>query len=212
MYRNCCHYEGHHDIFERLSMIRIATEKDIPAMLAIYAPYVENTTFSFEYTPPTLPQFTQRFFAYTAQCPWLVWEENGQVLGYAYGSLPFERAAYAWCAEVSIYLSPEIHGRGIGKMLYAAVEAILWKQGYHIIYALITSENEGSLRFHEKVGYTYCAEFPGCGIKFGRRLGVIWMEKRLNSAEIPDSPPVSWQSIVEADRNWLNNLASLTLS
>ena len=63
-------------------MIRIATEKDIPAMLRIYSPYVENTTYSFEYTPPTLEQFTERFLKYTKQCPWLVWEEDGTVLGY----------------------------------------------------------------------------------------------------------------------------------
>ena len=182
-------------------MIRIATEKDIPQMLAIYAPYVENTTYSFEYTPPTLEEFTQRFDKYTTQCPWLVWEEDGRVLGYAYGSLPFERSAYAWCAEVSIYLSPQAQGMGVGRRLYAAVEEILWRQGYRIIYALITTENEGSLRFHEKVGYTYCARFPDCGIKFGRSLGVIWMEKKAKSVEIPSSPPVSWREIVETDRN-----------
>ena len=182
-------------------MIRIATEKDIPQMLAIYAPYVENTTYSFEYTVPTLQEFTGRFLKYTAQCPWLVWEEDGRVLGYAYGSLPFERSAYAWCAEVSIYLSPQAQGRGVGRRLYAAVEEILWRQGYRIIYALITTENEGSLRFHEKVGYTYCARFPDCGIKFGRSLGVVWMEKKAKSVEIPSSPPVSWREIVETDRN-----------
>ena len=192
-------------------MIRIATEKDIPRMLAIYTPYVENTTYSFEYTPPTLEQFTQRFFKYTAQCPWLVWEENGQVVGYAYGSLPFERAAYAWCAEVSIYLAPEVHGKGIGRKLYSCVEEILWRQGYRIIYALITSENEGSLRFHEKVGYAYCAQFPGCGIKFGRSLGVLWMEKRGKAVELPTSAPVPWHAIVETDRNLMDVLASLPL-
>jgi len=192
-------------------MIRIATEKDIPAMLGIYAPYVENTTYSFEYVPPTTEQFTKRFQKYTAQCPWLVWEEDGQVLGYAYGSLPFERAAYAWCAEVSIYLAPQAQGRGIGRQLYAAVEEILWRQGYRIIYALITSENTASLAFHEKVGYTYCADFPGCGIKFGRSLGVIWMEKRSNSVELPTSPPVSWRFIVENDRKLADILASFTL-
>lgn len=192
-------------------MIRIATEKDIPAMLEIYAPYVENTTYSFEYVPPTQDQFTQRFLKYTTQCPWLVWEENGQVLGYAYGSLPFERAAYAWCAEVSIYITPDAHSKGIGRKLYAAVEEILWRQGYRIIYALITSENEGSLRFHEKVGYTYCAQFPGCGIKFGRSLGVIWMEKRSTSVELPSQPPISWTSIVETDGNLTDVLASLSL-
>jgi phosphinothricin acetyltransferase len=192
-------------------MIRIATENDVPAMLAIYTPYVENTTYSFEYAPPTLEQFVQRFAKYTRQCPWLVWEEDGKVLGYAYASLPFERAAYAWCAEISIYLAPEIHGRGIGRRLYAAVEEILWLQGYRIIYSLITSENTGSLAFHEKVGYQYCTEFPGCGFKFGKWLGVIWMEKRSKSVETPSSFPVSWRTIVENDRKLMAVLASLPL-
>ena len=193
-------------------MIRIATEKDVPAMLAIYAPYVENTTYSFEYTPPTLDQFVQRFTKYTRQCPWLVWEEDGKVLGYAYASLPFERAAYSWCAEVSIYLAPQIHGRGIGRQLYAAVEEILWRQGYRTIYSLITSENTGSIAFHEKVGYQYCTEFPGCGLKFGKWLGVIWMEKRSKATDIPESFPVPWRTIVENDRNLMDVLASLPLS
>lgn len=193
-------------------MIRIATEQDISQMLTIYTPYVENTTYSFEYTPPTLEEFARRFAKYTAQCPWLVWEEDGQVVGYAYGSLPFERAAYAWCAEVSIYLCPEAQGRGIGRKLYAAVEEILFRQGYRIIYALITTENERSLRFHEQVGYAYCAQFPDCGIKFGRSLGVIWMEKKAQSSELPTSAPAPWRSIVENDRKLLDILASLTLS
>ena len=193
-------------------MIRIATEKDVPAMLAIYAPYVENTTYSFEYAPPTLEQFAQRFAKYTRQCPWLVWEENGAVLGYAYASLPFERAAYSWCAEVSIYLAPEIHGRGIGRQLYAAVEEIIWRQGYRTIYSLITSENTGSIAFHEKVGYQYCTEFPGCGLKFGKWLGVIWMEKRSKATDIPESFPIPWRNIVENNRNLMDVLASLPLS
>lgn len=193
-------------------MIRIATQQDIPAMLAIYRPYVENTTYSFEYTPPTLEEFSHRFSKYTAQCPWLVWDEDGQVVGYAYASLPFERAAYAWCAEVSIYLCPEAQGKGIGRKLYAAVEEILWRQGYRIIYALITSENAVSLRFHEKAGYSYCAQFPDCGIKFGRSLGVTWMEKKAKFVELPTCAPIPWYSVVENNRKLLDILASFTLS
>ena len=192
-------------------MIRIATQNDLPQMLEIYAPYVLNTAYSFEYAPPTLEEFSQRFAKYTAQCPWLVWEEAGSVVGYAYGSLPFERAAYAWCAEVSIYIAPQMQGKGIGKKLYAAVEEILWRQGYQIIYALITSENENSLRFHEQVGYSYCAQFPDCGIKFGRRLGVIWMQKTSKTVEIPSSMPVPWRFVVEDDRKLMEVLASLPL-
>lgn len=193
-------------------MIRIAVAADVPQMLAIYGPYVEQTAYSFEYTVPTQEQFTQRFLKYTKQCPWLVWEEDGRVLGYAYGSLPFERAAYAWCVEVSIYLAPEIHGRGIGRKLYAVLEEILWQQGYRVIYSLITSENKPSLAFHQKVGYQFCTELSGCGLKFGRWLGVVWMEKRSNSVEIPEQSPVPWFSVVDTDRKWSNILDKLSLS
>lgn len=193
-------------------MIRIAKETDIPAMLAIYGPYVENTAYSFEYTVPTVETFTARFQNYTRQLPWLVWEENGQVLGYAYGSLPFERAAYAWCGEVSIYLAPEAQGKGVGRKLYTVLEEIMWRQGYQVIYSLITTENEGSLLFHEKLGYTRTAAFPNCGFKFGRWLGIVWMEKRSNAVELPTNPPVFWRKIVEDDRKFWEILDTLSLS
>ena len=161
---------------------------------------------------PTLQEFTGRFLKYTAQCPWLVWEEDGRVLGYAYGSLPFERAAYSWCGEVSVYLAPRIHGRGIGRKLYAVLEYIMQKQGYHVIYSLITSENKTSLAFHEKLGYRFTAEMPRCGFKHGRWLGVIWMEKRLDAVEIPTEKPIPWRSVVTNDRKFTDILAILSLS
>ena len=120
-------------------MIRFATEKDLSAMLAIYKPYVENTTYSFEYEVPSREVFARRFHDHVAQFPWLVWEEDGTVLGYAYAGAPWERAAYRWCAEVSIYLDNRIHGRGIGRQLYDRLEEILTKQGYRVSYALITT-------------------------------------------------------------------------
>ena len=77
-------------------MLRIATPADIPAILEIYGPYVLSSTATFEYTVPTLEEFTSRFDTITAQYPWLVWEEAGKILGYAYASAPYTRAAYAW--------------------------------------------------------------------------------------------------------------------
>ena len=193
-------------------MIRMATKADIPAILNIYAPYILNTTYTFEYTVPSLAEFTARFDAVTAQFPWLVWEEEGIVLGYAYGSAPFERAAYSWCGEVSIYLAPEIHGKGIGRQLYAALEEIMWQQGYQVIFSLITSENDASIRFHERLGYTYSFECKNCGLKFGRWLGVIWMEKRRKTVETPSNVPVPWRCVVENDRKLTDILANLSLS
>ena len=176
-------------------MIRIAEERDIPAILEIYAPYILTTTATFEYTVPSREEFLARFRSITAQFPWLVWAEKGHVLGYAYASAPYSRAAYAWCAEPSVYLLPQARGRGIGRQLYAALEKILKYQGYQVLYALITQENEASYRFHQHMGYQFSVLFPDCGFKFGRWLGLIWMEKRLKSVEIPSNPPEPWDAI-----------------
>ena len=129
--------------------IRPATEKDLSAILDIYAPYVLNTTYSFEYTVPTPEVFTERFRGITEKYPWLVWTENGEVIGYAYASRMFERTAYQWSADISIYIKDGHHGKGIGRRLYAEVEAILVKCGYQKVYAIITEENRDSCAFHE---------------------------------------------------------------
>ena len=192
-------------------MIRIALESDVPAMLAIYAPYVENTTVSFEYDVPSEEMFLQRFRDITRQFPWLVWEEDGRVLGYAYAARPFERAGYSWCAEPSIYLHDDARGRKIGQKLYAVLEEILKKQGYCVSYALITSENLTSLRFHEKCGYSTVAVFPDCGRKFGRWLGLHWMEKRLIISENPSTFPIPWLSIVQDAESFGDILDSFSL-
>ncbi len=180
--------------------IRMATETDLPQILAIYGPYVTDTPFSFEYTVPTLEDFTLRFRAVTTQFPWLVWEEDDRVLGYAYGSAPFERAAYQWCAEDSIYLHPDARGRGIGRQLHETLEKLLTIQGYRKIYAVITSENEGSLAFHRAMGYRTLAHFPECGYKFGKIYGTIWMEKTLFLGTLPNKPPTSICELVDTDR------------
>ena len=193
-------------------MIRIATTDDIPQILAIYGPYIEHTTASFEYTVPSEEAFRERFLRVTKQFPWLVWEEHGRILGYAYASRPFERAAYQWCAEDSEYLLPEAHGKGIGKKLLTALEKILTYQGYRVVYSIITSENERSLAFHRHCGYTFLAEMPHCGVKFGKSLGIVWMEKRLSSVEIPSNPPVSWQEIGQSERSFSDILDILSLS
>ena len=193
-------------------MIRIALESDVPAMLAIYAPFVETTTVSFEYDVPSEAAFLQRFRDITTQFPWLVWEEDGRVLGYAYAAKPFERAGYSWCAEPSIYLAEEARGRDVGRKLYAVLEAILDRQGYCVLYSLITSENKASLRFHEKCGYSTVAVFPDCGRKFGRWLGLHWMEKRIKISNNPSAFPRSWLVIVQDAERFSDILDSLSLS
>lgn len=192
--------------------IRIATVKDLEQILSIYGPYVENTTVSFEYEVPSMAEFRARFEGITAQFPWLVWEEDGIIAGYTYACAPFSRAAYRWCAEPSIYLRPEFHGKGIGRKLYTALESLLRMQGYRLSYAIVTSENAASLDFHRSMGYSLLAEFPHCAYKHGKCLGIIWMEKRLLSAEMPSKSPVSFPSIVENGKNFKKILDNLSLS
>ena len=192
--------------------IRLATTDDLSQILAIYRPYVENTTVSFEYDVPTPEAFRQRFLGITGQFPWLVWEEGGTILGYAYACAPFERAAYQWCAEPSIYLLPQAQGKGIGRRLYEALEQILIAQGYRLSYAIITSENLPSLAFHRAMGYREIAQLPGCGYKLGKLLGVTWMEKVLRPVDTTMDPPVSFPFFVENARKILANLGILSLS
>lgn len=193
-------------------MVRNATEADVAAILAIYAPYVLHTTATFEYDVPTQEEFMQRFRDITRLFPWLVWEEDGEILGYAYASAPYTRAAYSWCAEPSVYLLPRARGRGIGRRLYAVLEYCLGLQGYHLLYALVTGENAGSLGFHRKLGYSLRAEFPDCAYKFGRVLGVNWLEKRLKSVENPSHFPYPWPVIMHSAQKFSDILCALSLS
>lgn len=193
-------------------MLRIAREEDVPAILEIYAPYVTDTTVTFEYDVPTREAFLQRFRETGEEFPWLVWEEAGKILGYAYACHPFARAAYAWCAEPSIYLAPEARGRGIGRRLYAALEALLKLQGYRMLYALITGENEASLAFHEKLGYTFAGKLQTAGYKMGRWCSVFWLEKQMQIVENPVEFPTKWRIIGQDNQKICDILYSLSLS
>lgn len=193
-------------------MIRPATEKDVPEILEIYGPYVETSTATFEYDVPCRREFMKRFLDITYQFPWLVWEEQGRILGYAYASAPYSRAAYSWCAEPTIYLREEAKGRGIGKKLYTVLEAILDMQGYQVLYALVTAENAASVSFHRKMGYEIKGDFPNCGYKFNRWLGLFWMEKRIKSVQSPSGFPKPWKAIVQDAKSFSNILDNLSLS
>ena len=173
--------------------IRSAEPADVPAMLAIYDRYVRETAVSFEYVTPSEQEFRSRLQEHIAFYPWLVWEEDGQVLGYAYAGRPFERAAYAWNAEISCYLDERIHGKGVGRALYAELEAILLRQGIRRVYAVITSANQNSLAFHRALGYRDFAVFHNAGFKLGAWYDTIWLEKELCPAGSPNEFPAPWK-------------------
>ncbi len=193
-------------------MIRLAAEADIPAILDIYGPYILSTAWSFEYTVPSVEAFTLRFRHHTRCCPWLVWEEAGVVLGYAYAAPAFERAAFCWDGEVSVYLAPQAQGRGIGKRLYGALEKLMFGLGYRVLYALVVEENEPSVAFHLALGYKKAMGLSRCGWKFDRWWSLLWLEKRAEIVENPTNPPVLWSEFVDSDENLKNILDILSLS
>lgn len=173
--------------------IRPAIIHDLPQMLAIYAPYVRLTSNSFEYRVPTMEEFAGRYARITAQFPWLVAEEDGVVLGYAYADKPFPRSAYAWDADSSIYVHPDHHRSGVGAALYNELAAQLTEMGFCNLYAIVTGENVNSVAFHEHMGFQKVAVLPRAGYKFGHWQDTIWLLKILRDepgdAPLPPTDP-----------------------
>lgn len=168
--------------------IRIATGEDAAELLRIYAPYVENTPVTFEYDVPSEAEFRTRILDTLTKYPYLVAEENGVPLGYAYASAFKSRAAYSWSAETSIYVREDCRCRGIGRMLYAALEELLQRQHVCSLCACIAFPNPHSIAFHKGFGYRTVAHFHSAGFKRGVWYDMIWMEKELCPHTIPPLP------------------------
>ena len=169
-------------------LIRSAQVSDAPTLLAIYAPYVRDTAITFEYDVPSEAEFARRMENTMNRYPYLVLEDGGEALGYAYAGVFKARAAYDWAVETTIYLRQDAHGKGYGRALYAALEEELKRRHFLNAYACITwAEQEDeylthlSPRFHEHMGYRFCGTFRQCGYKFGRWYDMIWMEKHLGN-------------------------------
>ena len=165
-------------------MIRSATERDAERLLEIYGYYVEHTAISFEYDIPGLEEFRGRIANTLRKYPYLVLEEDGVIVGYAYAGVFKGRAAYDHCCEMTIYLDHDVKGKGYGRTLYNVLEEELRKIGIINLYACIgdpIQEDEyltkDSEHFHQHMGYTKVGEFHKCGYKFGRWYNMIWMEK-----------------------------------
>ena len=159
--------------------IRLAKKSDAAALLAIYAPYVENTAITFEYEVPTIEDFANRIEKTLRKHPYLVAEEDGLILGYAYASTYYARAAYDWAVELSVYVSQDARGKGVGSKLYDELEGLLDQMGYMHFLACVSLPNEDSLAFHAKRGYQQVAHFPKIGYKFERWHDIVWLQKSL---------------------------------
>ncbi|RFP80055.1 N-acetyltransferase family protein [Hydrogenophaga sp. SNF1] len=173
-----------------MPLIRPSTDDDLAAITRIYEHHVLHGTGTFETTPPTVAEMAQRRADVLGKgLPWLVIEEQGQVLGYAYGNWFKPRPAYRFSVEDSIYLAPEAAGRGLGRLLLAELLAVLQRAGIRKVMAVIgDSGNAGSVGVHRTLGFTPVGTVQACGWKFGRWLDIVIMEKPLGEAH--HTPPL----------------------
>jgi phosphinothricin acetyltransferase len=176
-------------------MIRLANPSDAVAMLAIYAPYIRNTSITFETVVPPVADFANRINSYVENWPWLVYEINGQVVGYAYASRYREREAYQWSVECSVYVQDEHLRSGIGRALYTSLFFILKAQGFTTVYAVINLPNDRSVAFHESMGFRYFATYEKVGYKLGKWKDVGWWQLQLNDYLSEPQVPVKFSAI-----------------
>lgn len=178
-----------------MKLIRLTNPEDAAGILAIYAPYIQNTSFTFETEVPSVEEFSQRIKTYLTNWPWLVCEINGKIAGYAYSTKYRERTAYQWCVESSIYIHDDFQKAGVGKSLYAALFEILKKQGFNNVYAVINLPNEKSVAFHEKLGFHYFATYEKVGYKLGKWKNVGWWQLNINEYVDEPAAPVKFADL-----------------
>ena len=176
-------------------MIRLATPHDARAILAIYSPYIITTSFTFESEVPSEREFADRIKTYLRQWPWLVYEKDGAIAGYAYGSKYRERVGYQWCVECSVYIHDDYQGRGIAKNLYKTLFELLQQQGYRNVYAVINLPNDKSVKLHESCGFTWFANYENVGYKLGRWKTVGWWQLTINEYSEEPSAPVKFADL-----------------
>ena len=184
-------------------ILRPVTEKDAAEILAIYAPYIENTAITFEYEVPSLESFEERIRGITAGFPYIAAVKDGRIIGYAYAKAYHERAAYARTVELSIYLQPGCKGRGTGRRLYNALAQALKLQGILNMVVSITDSADkddihntnDSISFHTRMGFSLIGTMNRCGYKFGKWYNVVYMEKFLGEHNDNPSPIKTFDQI-----------------
>lgn len=161
--------------------IRPARSGDIAAITTIYAHHVLHGTGTFEEEPPPEDEMARRMDAVTSRgWPWLVAEEGGTVVGYAYAAQFRDRAAYRYACEDSVYVRADAMGRGVGGALLGALLRAAADVGFRRMFAVIgDSANLGSIRVHLHHGFTPAGQFDAAGHKFGRDLDVVFMQRAL---------------------------------
>ena len=173
--------------------LRSSTDADLPAITAIYTHHVLHGTGTFETTPPSESDMAARRADVIAKgLPYLVAENDGKVLGFAYCQWFKPRPAYRFSAEDSIYLDPAAAGQRIGNKLLGELTRQAEATGLRKLIAVIgDSDNVRSIGVHRAVGFRHVGTIDSCGWKFGRWLDIVLMEKSLGegSRTAPEAAP-----------------------
>jgi phosphinothricin acetyltransferase len=159
--------------------VRAATAADAEACRAIYAPYVEETWISFEEETPSAREMKRRIEGYGASHGWIVVEQGGVVVGYAYGSPHRLRHAYRFSCDVAIYIDRARGAQGIGRAIYGSLLPLLAEKDMHAAYAGIALPNDASIRLHEAAGFEKIGVYREVGWKMGDWRDVGWWQKIL---------------------------------
>lgn len=175
--------------------IRQVQLSDAEQILKVYAPFITDTCISFEYVVPSVEEFAQRIAGISAEYPYIVLEEDSEIVGYAYAHRYLERVAYSWDVEVTIYLAPKVQGKGLGVILYDALEKLLALQNIKNLYSCITGDNVHSIEMHRSMGYELIGTFPKAGFKHDRWLDVVWMAKAIGEKENTPLPLVPFAEV-----------------
>ncbi|RHJ94938.1 GNAT family N-acetyltransferase [Parabacteroides bouchesdurhonensis] len=174
--------------------IRFATVADSVSLLNIYAQYID-TPITFECSLPSEQEFAERIRSISNEYPYLVCEENGEIIGYAYAHRLKEREAYQWDAELSVYLDKRYTSKGLGRKLYCILMEILKLQRVKTVYGLVTIPNVKSEKLHLSLGFKCAGTYHNTGYKSGAWHDVSWFEKEIAPYQPGPAPLLSIQEI-----------------
>ncbi|WP_311408207.1 GNAT family N-acetyltransferase [Liquorilactobacillus uvarum] len=183
-------------------VFRQVQREDIPQLLEIYTPYVKKTAITFEYQVPTTEDFAQRITEISLKYPFIIAARDHEILGYAYLSSFHPRAAYAWSAEISIYLKSNSRRNGLGRRFYTLLEKAAKQQHILNLNACIGVSPKpdphlppDSVIFHEHMGFKQTAHFHNCGYKFSTWYDMIWMEKQIGQHKSSVDPVIPFPKL-----------------
>lgn len=185
--------------------LRIATREDALGVAEIYGPIVSSSPISFEIDPPDAEEMRQRIQETLKTYPWLVCEEQRQIVGYAYAGAHGTRAGYQWSVNTSVYVHPAFHRRGVGRSLYHSLFDVLIAQGFVTAFAGITLPNAGSVGLHESTGFRPVGVYQRAGFKDGVWYDVGWWQRPLQPVPREPQRPQTIDELAR-DPSWSTKL------